>query len=38
VVKVDEHAATTQGIVTDTVLEELRAVPHIREAWRVRLD
>ena len=38
VVKVDEHAATGQGIVTDTVLEELRAVPHIREAWRVRLD
>jgi D-3-phosphoglycerate dehydrogenase len=38
VVKVDEHAETGQGIVTDRVLEELRAVPHVREAWRVRLD
>ena len=38
VVKVDEHAETGQGIVTDKVLEELRAVPHVREAWRVRLD
>jgi D-3-phosphoglycerate dehydrogenase len=38
VVKVDEHHETGQGMVTDKVLEELRAVPHIREAWRVRLD
>jgi D-3-phosphoglycerate dehydrogenase len=38
VVKVDEHSDTGRGMVTDKVLDELRAVPNIREAWRVRLD
>lgn len=38
VVKVDEHPETGQGMVTDKVLNELRAIPNIREAWRVRLD
>jgi D-3-phosphoglycerate dehydrogenase len=38
VVKVDEQPESGRGLVTDNVLNELRSVPNVREAWRVRLD
>lgn len=38
VVKVDEHPGDSGGTVTDEVLAEIRAIPNIRAAWRVRLD
>jgi D-3-phosphoglycerate dehydrogenase len=38
VVKVDEHPETDQGMVTDTVLDEIRAIANIRGAWRIRLE
>jgi D-3-phosphoglycerate dehydrogenase len=39
VVKVDERPELgTLGTVTDQVLGEIRAIPNIRAAWRVRLD
>jgi D-3-phosphoglycerate dehydrogenase len=38
VVKVDEHPETGAGMVSDLVLGEIRAIPNIRSAWRVRLD
>jgi D-3-phosphoglycerate dehydrogenase / 2-oxoglutarate reductase len=37
VVKVDEHADTGAGRVSDQVLAEIRAIPNIRSAFRVRL-
>lgn len=37
VIKVDEHAETGRGMLTEEVLSEIRAIPNIREAWRVRL-
>jgi D-3-phosphoglycerate dehydrogenase / 2-oxoglutarate reductase len=38
VVKVDEAPGTDhEGIVTDRVLAEIRAIPAIQSAWRVRL-
>lgn len=37
VVKVDEHAETGAGMVSDQVLAEIRAIPNIRSAFRVRL-
>jgi D-3-phosphoglycerate dehydrogenase len=38
IVKVDEHPETGQGLVSETVLKEIRAISNVREAWRVRLD
>lgn len=39
VVNVDEVPGTAHsGMVTDEVLAEIRAVPNIRSAWRIRLD
>jgi D-3-phosphoglycerate dehydrogenase len=38
VVKVDEHPEAGTGMVSDQVLEEIRAVPNVRSVWRVRLD
>ena len=38
VVKVDEQPDPGRGMVTEQVLDEIRAIPNIREAWRVRLD
>jgi D-3-phosphoglycerate dehydrogenase len=37
VVKVDEHPDTGAGMVSDQVLTEIRAIPNVRSAWRVRL-
>ena len=37
VVKVDEHAETGAGMVSDRVLAEIRAIPNVRSVWRVRL-
>jgi D-3-phosphoglycerate dehydrogenase len=38
VVNVDEGAGTDhEGIITDQVLSEIRAIPAIQSAWRVRL-
>ena len=38
VVKVDEHPETGESMVSDQVLAEIRSIPNIRTAWRVRLD
>jgi D-3-phosphoglycerate dehydrogenase len=38
VVKVDEHPDSGAGLVSDRVLTDLRAIPNIRSAWRVRLE
>jgi len=39
VVNVDEGTGTNhEGIVTDEVLEEVRRIPAIQSAWRIRLD
>ena len=38
VVKVDEHPETGDSMVSDQVLAEIRSIPNIRTAWRVRLD
>ena len=38
VVNVDEHPAGSAGTITDGVLAEIRAIPNIRAAWRVRLS
>ena len=38
VVKVDEHADTGTGMVSEQVLAEIRAIPNVRSVWRVRLD
>jgi D-3-phosphoglycerate dehydrogenase len=37
VVKVDENSANSAGTVTDEVLAEIRDIPNVRSAWRVRL-
>lgn len=39
VVNVDEHPGKgSEGTITDTVLAEIRAIPNVRSAWRVRLE
>jgi D-3-phosphoglycerate dehydrogenase len=39
VVRVDEHPETGKaGAVTEQVLDDLRRIPNVRSAWRVRLD